>query len=310
MSRASRKMSKRRKRAQAVSKKNQVKLGRAAEAQRQHMQELLDKEDYVGVLQGLADLVQAECYDTDMMYLGAYSYFMQGDYTRSASMLSSILTLAPQHLAARILLACICMLEDRADDGLAIFDFIAEHFAEQLTQKQREDIEDIADYYVQTEREHVLHDFPALAAFMGLIEEAQIEKAIPAVENDREVLPSTEKEAEQGEKQAEPAYIGGVSKEIASVMGQPIALTEKVRLLNAFAAAHFAAGSYLEAHQELEKALHIDEKSDMTIRNMAVLLKRQGDGERAVAVASQLSQPDFLLLDFLLNDEVGDAVRY
>ena len=301
-------MNKRRQREQKKQRQDKplIKPSRASEEQRQHMQEMLDQEDYAGVLRGLADLVQKGCYDTDMMYLGASSYFMQGDYTRAASMVDSVLTLAPAHIAARILLARICILENRANDGLAIFDFLAEHEADQLTQEQREDIEDIVDYYVQTEKEHIQQDFPNLAVFLGLVEEAQIEPAASAAANDKEVLLSSERAEEKEDKsregkQTEKAADGDASEEIASVMGQYITLQDKVRLLNAFAAAHFAAGEYAMARSELEQALRIDQGADVTIRNMAVLLKRQGHCDQAVAAAAKLSQPDFLLLDYLLN---------
>ena len=107
--------------------------------------------DYGGALETLAASISAEVYDAGCMYEGACAYFMLGDYTRAAQWVQNTLQYAPDHAAARLLLARICILEDRVEDGLAIFEFVLAHEATQLTQQQREDMEDILAYYGKSE---------------------------------------------------------------------------------------------------------------------------------------------------------------
>lgn len=167
MSKASRRLAKR----QGQQKQAQAK--RQQEQLRQTVKQHFEAEEYPDTINTLAELVQAGGHDAESLYMGAYSYFMTGDYIRAAQMVDTILQLAPQHVAARILLARVCILEDRTDDGLAIFDFVLEHDARVLTEQQREDMEDILEYYGRNEREHIVADFPHVAQFLGLQAEEQ-----------------------------------------------------------------------------------------------------------------------------------------
>lgn len=268
MGRANRKMNKNKK------KKDQEMQLAMIQKLREELNTLFAEEKYSDVINKLAELVQAGDHDPEMLYDGAYSYFMIGDYERAAGMVENVLTFAPGHLAARILLARICILEDRTDDSLAIFDFVLEHSESQLTQEQREDMEDILEYYGRNEAEHLQADFPHVAAFLGLA---------PAVEG----------------PQADSAE--SVEAEIQAVMGKDVSLSDKVRLLQAFAGGHFTAGEYAAAAKLLETALTIDGQDANVIRNLAVLAKRMGKVDKALELAARMPQTDFLLLDFLLQ---------
>lgn len=307
MSRASRKMRKNRNyQAQAkkvadvaIEEADTMQAGKAPVETIRHMQEMFDRDDFLGVLQELIHLLQERCYDPEAMYLGAYSYFMQGDYVRAVSLVEDVLHFAPQDVKARILLARICMLEDRSDDGLAIFDYIIEHAEDRLTDEQLDDIKDILDYYAQNEADHIAKEFPHIASFMQVVpsgaeilpkeDEPLIEDA--EIETDAGTLESSDAESSAGETAAED--------EIRQVMAADITLVEKVRLLNCFAGAHYAAGEYEAAGQVLKKAIAIDGQSVCSLRNMAVLLKDQGQKDRALQVAAQLPETDFLLLTYL-----------
>ena len=274
----------------------------------ERMQEKFDNDDFLGVLQDLTELIEDKCYDPKALYLGAYSYFMQGDYVRAAALVNDALQFAPQDVEARILLARICMLEDRSDDGLAIFDFVLEHYANQLTTDQHDDVEDILDYYAQNDPEHIAKDFPHIAAFMH-VDVATVDGASQtgvgsdiedAVIAESEPVNQAEEPVTSAETVAEPLANGtDIEAEVEQVMAADIALAAKVRLLNNFAGAHYAAGDREAAQQELKQALTIDGQSATTIRNMAVLLKDQGKADLAWQVAARLPETDFLLLAYL-----------
>ena len=274
----------------------------------ERMQEKFDNDDFLGVLQDLTELIEDKCYDPKALYLGAYSYFMQGDYVRAAALVNDTLQFAPQDVETRILLARICMLEDRSDDGLAIFDFVLEHYADQLTTEQHDEVEDILDYYAQNDPEHIAKDFPHIAAFMH-VDVATVDGASQtgvgsdiedAVIAESEPVNQAEEPVTSAETVAEPLANGtDIEAEVEQVMAADIALAAKVCLLNNFAGAHYAAGDLEAAQQELKQALTIDGQSATTIRNMAVLLKDQGKADLAWQVAARLPETDFLLLAYL-----------
>ena len=303
MGKANRKMNKNKK------KKGQEMQSAMVQKLREELGALFAEEKYSDVINKLAELVQAGDYDPEMLYAGAYSYFMIGDYERSASMVENVLNFAPGHLAARILLARICILEDRTDDSLAIFDFVLEHGEGQLTQEQREDMEDILDYYGRNEADHLKAGFPHVAAFLGLTPAVVPQAAAIPAEPAAPVVPqnvSQETPVVAGAPMDEPVKAEekaaeDVEAEIQAVLNKDASLCDKVRLLQAFAGGHFTAGEYAAAAKLLEAALTIDGKNANVIRNLAVLAKRMGKTDKALALAAKLPQTDFLLLDFLLQ---------
>lgn len=317
MSKASRRMMKQRNR-QAAAKAADVRKNTQGltEAETKELQHLFETEQYADYINRLAEIVQNGHYDENALYHGAYSYFMLGDYLRAADMVNDVLTVSPMHLEARILLARICLLDDRTDDGLAIFDFILEHFKEQLTEEQTDDLKDVLDYYANTEAENIRKNFPYVVRFLqasGLMQESAAAEAQDAPQEETaaiECAPAHEaaEAAEPEEISPEPAAAVAeesaapdAAAEIAQVMAQQISLADKVHLLNAFAAAHFMAGAaeYAAAREELEQALQLDTASAETLRNLAVLAKCQGEAEKAWAFAAKLPTSDFLLMAFL-----------
>ena len=313
MGKASRRFAKR----QAQRKQEQTKqvLGGKAAIVQQHF----EAGEYAETINALAELVQAGGHDAESLYMGAYSYFMMGDYTRAASMVQNVLSFDPNHIAARILLARVCILEDRADDGLAIFDFVLEHYEGKLTQQQREDVEDILEYYGRNEGDRLQEDFPHVAAFLGIEEEAEPAPAPAAAAPEPETqvaaapvntpapppaapaAPAPEAEAPAGvEDVAEAAEeLPDVQDKVGEILANNLSLLEKVRVLNAFAGASFVADALEDTESYLRAALEIDGTDAATIRNLAVLLHAMGAQDKALAVAAKLPEADFLLLAHL-----------
>ena len=303
------------------------------------LKEKFDAEDYSEVLNILAEMIGQKIYDPDSMYRGAYSYFMMGDYQRAASWLDHTLRFEPHHIAARLLLARICILEDRTQDGLAIYDFVLEHYEQALQTEQREDMQDILEYYVRQDKERVCHEFPYVAAFMHLSGAPQAaEKPAPAVKAAETVQPSASAEAQaageparikvQAEAQAAPVEVQpelpdqptaaatpaaeapasdaagskaafDAAAKVAEVMGADVSVAERMRLLHAFAGGCFLAGDNAGAQACLTAALQLDAHDDETLRNLAVLAKAQGDTEKALQFASAMRYTDFVLLQVL-----------
>lgn len=133
---------------------------------RRKMKDAISLEQYNDAAGLLAELIGKKQFDPETMYLGAYAYFMSGDYKRAVDWIQNTLDFAPNHISARILLARICIMEDQTDKGLSVFDFVLGHYLKAMSDEQKDDAEDILFYYNTTEPEKLEADFPHIAKFL------------------------------------------------------------------------------------------------------------------------------------------------
>ncbi|MBE6094631.1 MAG: hypothetical protein E7199_04040 [Schwartzia succinivorans] len=131
----------------------------------------IEEEAYSEALDTLVELVQKKSVSPQAMYAGAYAYFMMGDYDRAANWIDNTLRYAPNHVAARILLARLCILQEKADAGLAIFDLLTDKFLPTLKEEERDEIESLAGFYGRNESDKVKREYPHLAAFLQIDKE-------------------------------------------------------------------------------------------------------------------------------------------
>ncbi|MBR6266743.1 MAG: hypothetical protein IKR28_00205 [Selenomonadaceae bacterium] len=345
----------------------------------------MEAEEYAEVLDSLAELVQlvkTNEIKPEFLYDGAYSYFMLGDYERASRWVDNVLSFDAGNIPARILLARICILEDRVDDGLAIFEYVLKNGKEQLTDANREEIEDIVSYYVRRDEDKIRKQYPSIAAFVGKqgseentapketpsepqssardilkalknkIEAAKTPeqpKSVPETSPQPETKPtelgssareilqalrekvlngsankSEQKPAETAKEQSAPqasqgkpssaqeqrqmneaasagsnAIAEGVQEKKQAVLSQRISLSDKVRLLNAFAGGYYYQGDLAAAKELLTEALNIDSSDMTTLTNMTWVLLESGEKEKAAEFATQARVTDFGLIRML-----------
>ena len=123
---------------------------------------------YAEAIETLAELVKGNDIKPEFMYDAAYAYFMVGDYERAGQWINNTLTYEPGNIPVRILLARLLILQEREDDGLAIFDFVLDKGLAALTEEQKDEIEEIVEFYGRSEREKVQRNYPHIAAFLKL----------------------------------------------------------------------------------------------------------------------------------------------
>ena len=123
---------------------------------------------YAEAIETLAELVKGNDIKPEFMYDAAYAYFMVGDYERAGQWINNTLTYEPSNIPVRILLARLLILQEREDDGLAIFDFVLDKGLASLTEEQKDEIEEIVEFYGRSEREKVQRNYPYIAAFLKL----------------------------------------------------------------------------------------------------------------------------------------------
>lgn len=268
------------------------------------LEQKLASEEYAEVINDLAELIEKKCYDADTMYAGAYSYFMLGDYKRAADWVNNTLRFAPQSLKARVLLARLCFIDGRDSDGLSVLEFVAGNYAATLTDAEKEDIKNIASFYVYSDEAGIKANYPALAVLFGLASAAapvasvqSANQSAPQQTVAAQMAPSAPQATVAEKSQAGP----DAAKVIDNILAQPSGLADKVKVLNAFAGGLFVEDKYAGAEALLTAALKIDPASDETLRNMAILQAVKGDKVKAFAFASKLSTTHFVLLQQIKN---------
>lgn len=311
MSKSSRKLHKKKEKAA------QVQFRQRDAGLREQMKEQMESGDYAEALTSLADLVKDNSYDPDLMYDGAYCYFMVGDYERATKWVDMVMDLAPYHIPARILLARLCIINEREEGALALADVLLAGSREMLTEDQAQDLNDILEYYYRCEPERIRKDYPHVAEFVAGEESTAVrptvEPPVPSVKEAEPVPSEPLPEALAEAKQAAPAQEATVEEkttqqpvsetdvegELKAIAEKAVPLQAKIHLYNVFAGGYFYQKNYEAAWKFLTEALKIDQLDAETLRNMALLCHEQGDKEKAQQFAAQLPQTDFLFLSAL-----------
>lgn len=273
------------KKSRKINKKLKKKAGRklAMEnaALKKDLEEKLASENYAEVINDLAQLIENKCYDEDIMYYGAYSYFMLGDYERAIAWVNNTLSFAPHNLKARILLARICFIEDKSKEGLDVIEFVLKNYKNTLSEDELTELKNIASFYVHNDEELIKNSYADIAALFNLAADAPAVKAIDSA-------PKTENAA-------------SFDAEIEKILAEPTGIADKVKILNAFAGGMLINDDYAQAEKFLAAALKLDLASDETLANLAILTALKGDKDKALAFAGKMSYTSFALLTQLKN---------
>lgn len=258
-------------------------VGRDALQQRKEWKEQLDvlkaEEKYEEALAAALAFLEKDDPDTEIMMDAADLYFMAGDYVQARAWIDRILLIAPQHLAGRVLLARICILGNRAPDGLAILERMLE-WNEEIPQELQEKMKYTLEYFRCLEgADDTIALYPRVKAFIKSGFKANGQGIHTEVSDCPDFAA------------AESIKRGILEKEIP--------LLEKLAMFNSFAGAYYARGRLAEAELLLVTALEIDEHDQDTLRNLAVLVAECGDFDGAMEYAAQLPKADFCLLNLL-----------
>ena len=276
------KFSKKHKKKQSVLREKQVTENKEWTELKLKLASQINDMSYEDALETLAELIGKKCYEPQVLYQGAQAYFYLGDYERAASWVENTLYYDPQHVEARLLLAKICLLEDRVEDAMALYTFVLRNYGDSLSKDALEQIKEGADYTWRTDLQWLADKYPLVANLW----EKQNE----------------EEEQEKAEIAASPnADMPAAGSIVEEIMGKDASLLAKINLFNAFAGSYLLAHDYAATEELLAKALELDAHHQQTLTNMAVLFKMQGDEEKALACAAKLQQTDFRLLKLLLD---------
>lgn len=300
------------------------------------MKQLVEADEYVEAMDVMAELATKKMIDTEIMYMGAYCYMMTGDNERSAKWVMNVLNRESNHVKARILLARLCIMEDRTEEALNIFEIIIKSYQKNLQEDDKEELEELLDYYRYSEADMLVEKYPNIAKFVGLevpkkidaeeqektAEDEAAARAKAAVAKLRSLLNARKKEQCEVQESVEvdgEAYCKQENAEettcdtqnevventfdvegiTAQIMAKPVSVRTKIKLFNSFAAGCYVNGDYQSAFDLLSGALALDSEDVTVLKNIAYVCAAAGEKEQAMEFASKLPMIEFGVLGLI-----------
>ncbi len=254
----------------------------------QQSKKYINMEEYAKVIDNLAEMIEKKLYDAEAMYDGAYSYYMLGDYKRATAWVENVLSYAPNHIQARLLLAKLCVLEVRWQDVFALYELLVQAYGHKLTVEEQEEIKESMEEVRPQLWQENQEKYPHLAKFLHVEPEHE---AVGAAVTSKEMSVSSDSETVHD-------VLGLVRAKKEEVLHAQVSAQKKLKMLNIFAAGFFLEKEYGAAELLLGEALKIDDTSNETLRNMVVLQSCMGNEAKKEAFLALMPLPDFQLLSF------------
>ena len=280
---------------------------------KEQMQALLSQGQYVDAMDVMAEMAQLHKMDAECMYWGALCYYATGDLERATKWVNNALNFQAGKLlpAILVLLARICVAEGKADQSLQLVEK-ALNATNEFSNEAEDGLQQLMAEYESMPEARA--KYPAVEAYYQQWQQmqaaAQAEapaEPVSALDKLKNILAKTKhlsqentaeetewlsEEAEDKDSEAAAAAEGAITR----IMSQEISMSEKIKLLNAFAAGCYQADDYTGAAAFLLKALEMDGLDQDTLRNMVYVCLSQGQQEQAAEYASKLQPADFGLL--------------
>ena len=280
---------------------------------KEQMQALLSQGQYVDAMDVMAEMAQLHKMDAECMYWGALCYYATGDLERATKWVNNALNFQAGKLlpAILVLLARICVAEGKADQSLQLVEK-ALNATNEFSNEAEDGLQQLMAEYESMPEARA--KYPAVEAYYQQWQQmqaaAQAEapaEPVSALDKLKNILAKTKhlsqentaeeaewlsEEAEDKDSEAAAAAEGAMTR----IMSQEISMSEKIKLLNAFAAGCYQADDYTGAAAFLLKALEMDGLDQDTLRNMVYVCLSQGQQEQAAEYASKLQPADFGLL--------------
>jgi len=263
---------------------------------------------YDMALESLAKLIEGNDIKPELLYYGACCYYGLMDYERAAQWVSNTLNYAPGHIAARILLAKVCIAQYHYDDAMAILDLVMSCAG--ISAEERAEVELLVRRSFRGAEQKIREQYPHLASLLenDAIGEDKIKKhsdVLSTLQNLKERVKKIEKEDERIEPVAKAKSITEcketVDVKIKEILAKDISIREKMHLFNMFASASYMQNDYMTARTFLKAALEQDVNDEESLRNMAITIAAMGDKDKAEEIVAKMPRIDFLLLKEIKN---------
>lgn len=109
------------------------------------MQQLMEAEDYTAAMDVMAEMAAHKQMDGEIMYWGAQCYFFTGDFERAEKWVNNALNNGYNSVGLKMLLATLCMTEERNEDAFKLCDAVLTEGIEGMSKQDQEIFDNFMD---------------------------------------------------------------------------------------------------------------------------------------------------------------------
>lgn len=109
------------------------------------MQQFMEAEDYAAAMDVMAEMAANKQMDGEIMYWGAQCYFFTGDFERAEKWVNNALNNGYNGVGLKMLLATLCMSEERNEDAFKLCDVVLMEGIEGMSKQEQEIFDNFMD---------------------------------------------------------------------------------------------------------------------------------------------------------------------
>ena len=109
------------------------------------MQQFMEADDYIAAMDVMVEMAENKQMDGEVMYWGAQCYFFTGDFERAERWVSNALNHGYNTAGVKMLLAALCMSEERTEDAFKLCETALSEGIENMTKQDKDIFDDFMD---------------------------------------------------------------------------------------------------------------------------------------------------------------------
>lgn len=129
------------------------------------MQQLMEAEDYTAAMDVMAEMVANKQMDGEIMYWGAQCYFFTEDFERAEKWVNNALNNGYISAGLKMLLATLCMSEERNEDGIKLCEAVLTEGIEGMSKQEQEIFDNFMDN-ISYGYDELVSEYPKISEYL------------------------------------------------------------------------------------------------------------------------------------------------
>lgn len=129
------------------------------------MQQFMEAEDYTAAMDVMAEMAANKQMDGEIMYWGAQCYFFTGDFERAEKWVNNALNNGYNSGGLKMLLATLCMTEERNEDAFKLCDVVLTEGIEGMSKQDQEIFDNFMDN-ISYGYDELVSEYPKISEYL------------------------------------------------------------------------------------------------------------------------------------------------
>lgn len=129
------------------------------------MQQFMEAEDYTAAMDVMAEMAANKQMDGEIMYWGAQCYFFTGDFERAEKWVNNALNNGYNSVGLKMLLATLCMSEERNEDAFKLCDAVLTEGIEGMSKQDQEIFDNFMDN-ISYGYDELVSEYPKISEYL------------------------------------------------------------------------------------------------------------------------------------------------